>query len=105
MEINSNFTRRALVALAAMGMGAGATLAAPDWAKGMDSVERCAGVAKKGKNDCGTKKHDCAGMAKKDNIAEEWVYTPPGVCEKIGGKVLESVEPAEDTKTEEKSEE
>lgn len=64
-------------------------MAAPDWAKGLSEIEKCAGVAKKGKNDCGTKSHDCGGKAKKDNMADEWVYTPTGVCEKIGGNILQ----------------
>lgn len=34
------------------------------------------------------KKHDCGGKAKADNLSDEWVYTPTGVCDKIGGKVL-----------------
>ncbi len=63
--------------------------ASPDWAKGLTEIEKCGGVAKKGKNDCGTKKHDCGGKASKDRQADEWVYTPVSVCEKIGGKVLE----------------
>lgn len=63
--------------------------AAPDWSKGMSEIEKCGGVAKKAKNDCGTKNHDCGGKAKEDNLADEWVYTPVGVCDRIGGKVLE----------------
>lgn len=60
---------------------------APSWAKKGDTVERCQGVAKKGLNDCGANDHGCAGMAKKDNDPNEWVYTPEGLCRKIGGKV------------------
>jgi len=62
--------------------------AAPDWAKDLSEIEKCGGVAKKGKNDCGTKNHDCGGKAKSNNLADEWVYTPVGVCDKVGGKVL-----------------
>lgn len=64
--------------------------AAPDWAKGLSEIEKCGGVAKKGKNDCGTKNHDCGGKAKSDNLLDEWVYTPVGVCDKIGGTVLQT---------------
>ena len=54
-------------------------------------MEKCAGVAKAGKNDCGTSKHACAGMSKADG-GDEWVYVPKGTCDKLaGGK---SVEPA-----------
>ncbi len=54
---------------------------APKW-KGK---EKCAGIVRKEKNDCGTKKHGCAGKAKKNNLPEEWIYVPKGLCEKITG--------------------
>lgn len=55
---------------------------------GKPGMEKCMGIAKAGKNDCGTSQHACGGMAKKDGMAEEWVYVPEGTCEKIvGGKV------------------
>lgn len=53
--------------------------------------QKCAGIAKAGKNDCGAAdgSHGCSGMAKKDNDPNEWVWVPEGTCEKItGGKVL-----------------
>lgn len=53
--------------------------------------EKCFGVAKAGKNDCGTAKHSCAGQAKTDNDPAEWKYVEKGSCEKMGGK-LASVE-------------
>jgi len=53
-------------------------------------AEKCAGIAKAGKNDCGTSKHACAGQSSADNSAEDWVYVPAGTCSKIaGGKVVE----------------
>ena len=55
--------------------------AAPEW-KGS---EKCVGVAAKGKNDCGTSKHGCANKATSDRDAEEWVYVPKGLCQKIAG--------------------
>lgn len=55
---------------------------------GKPGFEKCQGIAKAGMNDCGTSKHGCAGQAKTDNDAEEWVYVPEGTCNKIaGGKV------------------
>ncbi len=55
---------------------------------GKPGFEKCMGVAKAGKNDCGTSAHACAGQAAKDNDPEEWVYVPEGTCDKIaGGKV------------------
>jgi uncharacterized membrane protein len=49
--------------------------------------EKCYGVAEKGKNDCGTAKHSCAGQAVADKLAEEWKYVAKGTCEKMGGKL------------------
>lgn len=46
-------------------------------------MEKCAGIAKAAKNDCGTSKHSCAGQAAKDGDKEEWVYVPAGTCDKI----------------------
>lgn len=66
--------------------------AVPDQPK---NWEKCAGVAKKGMNDCGSfdGKHGCAAQASKDNDPNEWVYTPEGTCAKIGGTVAK-VKPA-----------
>lgn len=46
----------------------------------------CYGIAKAGKNDCGNSRHQCAGEATKDNMADEWVYVT-GDCEKMGGSL------------------
>lgn len=55
---------------------------------GKPGFEKCQGIVKAGMNDCGTSKHGCAGQAKTDGDAEEWVYVPEGTCNKIvGGKV------------------
>ena len=54
-------------------------------------MEKCTGVAAAGKNDCGTSTHACAGMAKTDGEAEEWVYVPEGTCEKLAGGVIKAV--------------
>lgn len=55
---------------------------------GKPGFEKCTGIAKAGKNDCGTSKHSCAGQAAKDGDSEEWVYVAEGTCEKIvGGKL------------------
>ena len=72
----------AIAGLFALGAGAPAFAA-----KG--GMEKCAGIAKAGKNDCGTATSSCAGTAKKDNEANAWIYVPKGTCEKIaGGKVV-----------------
>lgn len=52
-------------------------------------MEKCAGIVKAGKNDCGTAKSSCAGTSTRDNDPETWIYVPKGTCEKIaGGRVV-----------------
>lgn len=46
-------------------------------------LEKCYGVAKAGKNDCASNGHSCAGMAKKDGDAKEFVDLPQGTCVKL----------------------
>ena len=73
----------AIASLLALGLTSGTALAAKD------NMEKCAGIAKAGQNDCGTSKHSCAGQASKDGDKEEWVYVPSGTCAKIvGGTVV-----------------
>ena len=77
--------RGAFASLVALGLsGTGAQV----WAAGAD-MEKCAGIVKAGKNDCGTSKSACAGQIKADNDPEAWISVPKGVCERIaGGKVI-----------------
>ncbi len=58
--------------------------------------EKCAGIAKAGKNDCGALdgSHNCAAQATMDNLDSEWVYVPQGTCEKITGGVVAKIKPA-----------
>lgn len=58
--------------------------------------EKCAGIAKKGMNDCGSLdgKHSCAGQATMSNSDSEWVYVPQGSCTKITGGFVAAVKPA-----------
>jgi len=78
--------RSAIATLLAAGLTAGGTSSFA----AKNDMEKCAGIAKAGKNDCGTSKHSCAGQAKADG-GEEWVYVPKGTCEKIvGGTVVAS---------------
>ena len=68
--------------------------AVPDQPK---NWEKCAGIAKAGKNDCGSLAeggHGCAGKAEIDNLDTEWVYVPEGTCEKITGGVKAGTKPA-----------
>lgn len=52
--------------------------------------EKCYGVVKAGKNDCGSKNgsHSCAGHAKKDSDPNEWIFLPKGTCERLTGGTL-----------------
>lgn len=58
---------------------------------GKEGMEKCAGIVRKGMNDCGANDHDCAGMAKVDADPNEWIYVPEGTCNKIvNGRVKAS---------------
>ena len=50
-----------------------------------DENEKCAGVTKAGKNDCGTSKSSCAGTVTVDRDPEAWILLPKGTCERIAG--------------------
>lgn len=63
--------------------------------------EKCYGVVKAGKNDCGNvaKTHSCAGYAAVDGDPGEWLALPAGVCEKlVGGSLVGKVAGADDAK-------
>lgn len=65
-----------------------ASNAATAKAKNKD-VEKCYGIAKKGKNDCAVKNgHSCAAQSAKDNHPKEWIYVLKGNCERIPGGSL-----------------
>jgi len=95
MSNNKMLVKSTLAGIVALGAGMSVTTvnAVPDqpsyW-------EKCAGIAKQGKNDCGSLdgKHNCAGMAKKSNDPQEWVYVPQGTCAKIVGGRVAKVKPA-----------
>ena len=50
--------------------------------------EKCFGIAKAGQNDCAAAdgSHSCAGQAKVDKEANDWIYVAKGTCDKLGGK-------------------
>jgi uncharacterized membrane protein len=76
----------AIAGLLALGVAAGSTSA---FAAGGD-FEKCAGIAKAGKNDCGTSKSSCAATVKADRDTEAWILVPKGTCEKIAGAHLQT---------------
>ncbi len=47
--------------------------------------EKCYGIAKAGKNDCGAGAHSCAGQATINKDKASFVYLPAGACGKIAG--------------------
>ncbi len=47
--------------------------------------ERCHGVVRAGRNDCGTSTHACAGQARADALSDEWISLPAGTCERLAG--------------------
>jgi uncharacterized membrane protein len=81
MNQTDRILRAAVAGLVALGVSATAGQALA--AKGDN--EKCAGIVKAGKNDCGTSKNACAGQVKANGDPEAWIYLPKGVCERIAG--------------------
>src|ERR1700686_2084784 len=81
MNQSQRIIHSAFASLLAVGLAAGASQA---FAASGDT-EKCAGIVKAGKNDCGTSKHACAGQVKTDNDVESWIQLPKGTCERIAG--------------------
>jgi uncharacterized membrane protein len=52
--------------------------------------EKCYGVVKAGKNDCGAKDHSCAGKAATDKAAGEFILVPTGLCDRLAGGSLKN---------------
>lgn len=50
-----------------------------------EGMEKCYGVVKAGKNDCGANGHSCAAQAATDGDKKEWVMVPTGLCDKLVG--------------------
>lgn len=76
-------TRTLSAAALALALGSALSIAAlPTTAHAADDMEKCFGVAMKGKNDCaagaGT---TCAGTSKSDHQANAWKLVPKGTCE------------------------
>ncbi len=77
MTLKTSVLAAAVGSLLAIGMSAQAA--------DKPEMEKCYGVAKAGKNDCAANGHSCAGQAKKDKDAKEWVSLPKGTCDRIVG--------------------
>lgn len=78
----------AIGSLLVMGLAGGNAVAADI------KMEKCYGIAKAGKNDCGSKAagHSCAGQASINNDANDFVTVPKGTCDKIANGSLAPVE-------------
>jgi len=81
MKTSSQLISSAIASLFVLGVASSTTTA---YAKKEDN-EKCAGVVKAGKNDCGTSKSACAGTVSADRDPEAWIYVPKGTCERIVG--------------------
>lgn len=53
----------------------------------VEGMEKCYGISKAHRNDCGTATHGCGGEAKVDNDKAEWILVPKGLCDKITGGI------------------
>ena len=84
MNTSHQLIHGAFASLLALGLGATATSALAQKADN----EKCAGIVKAGKNDCGTSKSACAGSAAADRDPEAWVYVPKGTCARIAGGTI-----------------
>lgn len=61
------------------------------------AMEKCYGISKAGKNDCGVPGGNaCAAQAKRDGDPRDWILVPKGTCEKI---VNGSLKPHSDNKS------
>ncbi len=70
-----------------------ANLAATPAFAAQEGMEKCAGIAKAGMNDCQSASHSCAGTATVDGAKDDWVYVPAGTCQKIvGGALLQAAQ-------------
>jgi uncharacterized membrane protein len=84
MNVSKPLIHAAFASLVAIGLSS--TAATAFAAKG--DMEKCAGIAKAGANDCGTSKSACAGTVTADRDAEAWVLVPAGTCSKIAGGMV-----------------
>lgn len=55
-----------------------------------NNLEKCYGVAARGKNDCAEGAHSCVGQASHDRDKGSFILLPKGDCEKIAGGKAEA---------------
>lgn len=74
----------AIAGVLALGLGSASNAAFAQKAE----MEKCAGIVKAGKNDCGTSQAACAGTSTVDRDPEAWILVPKGTCERIAGGMV-----------------
>lgn len=88
MKNTGKIMRSVLASIMVVGLTVGASGAFAAKA----GFEKCAGIVKAGKNDCGNSRHSCSGQASKNGMGDEWIYVPEGTCKKIvGGKIFKKM--------------
>lgn len=50
-----------------------------------NNLEKCYGVAARGKNDCAEGQHSCVGQSTRDRDPASFVLVPKGDCQKLAG--------------------
>ena len=53
-----------------------------------ENLEKCYGIAARGRNDCAEGAHSCVGQAPRDRDPGSFVLLPKGDCQKIAGGKL-----------------
>lgn len=85
MTTVSKMINTAVAGMIAIGLGVNA----PSALAKAPPMEKCYGIVKAGKNDCGTPGDNaCAGQVKQDRDPEAWILVPKGTCDKIVGGSL-----------------
>ena len=89
MEKSKQWAKLAVAAILSTGIGVTplSAIAESMLVADEDNMEKCYGVAKRNRNDCGANGHTCSGMAEVDNDPNEWILVPRGTCKKMGGRV------------------
>jgi len=91
----SRILLNSLVIMSAIGAAVLAVSKTVDFSALKDSSEkreRCYGVVRAGKNDCGTSTHACAAQSEVDGNPESWIMVPKGLCDKLISGVRRSNE-------------
>jgi len=86
MKNSDILIRSAIAGMLALSFGAASTVAVAA------EKDKCYGISKAAKNDCGTATSSCAGTSKKDNDPNAWKYVDKGTCEKVGGKLAAAMD-------------